>query len=385
MHNKVIMVLSSSDIRKDARVNKEAVSLVNAGYQVTVCAWDRENASLEEETVNGFLVKYFKVKSSYGNGLFQIPALLRFYSKVFSCLEKTEFSIIHCHDLETLPFGRAVKKKMGKKLVFDAHEPEYFSDARRFRFLMILLGKIIERIYCKFADHIIVTNEFQKDKYAGFGLKNISIVANYPDKSLIANQKRYLDTKNSFIIGRIGALYHDMGIEELIDAYSKLYLRNDKIKLLLVGRSIESYKKQIVFKIREAKGSIQFIDSYNFSDLRKIYEKIDLSVLPQKKTKWFRNITPTKLFESLACGVPVVTTDIGDIGNIVKGENCGIILGSPNSEEIALKLSEALTNKAMLEEMSRNAILAVKTKYNWEISKTKLLNIYSGLNMEGTG
>ncbi len=89
---------------------------------------------------------------------------------------------------------------------------------------------------------------------------------------------------------------------------------------------------------------------------------------------------PTKFFEALGFGKPVVTTDIGGIGRIVRDEECGTILESVDSESIAAQLRPLLRSGEVRREMGRRGVLAIREKYSWDESASTLLKAYAGLN-----
>jgi len=380
MNKNVVMILSSADIRKDSRVQKEGRALVEAGYNLTICAWDRELRFPETEKIHGFTVRHFKVRSTYGRGLFQIPALLRFYSLVSRYVRESGFSIIHCHDLETLPLGVRLKKQTGAKLIFDAHEPEYFADARRFRALLTVSGRLAEKMFIRGADRVIVTNDFQRSKYASFGAKDIFLVPNYPELSRLPSRSpRANGFEDEFTVSRIGAMHYDMGIEELIDAYCKIFERRKNVKLLLAGRSTPEFQRTIKEKVNGSAGNIELITEYEYLQVPELYARTDLVVLPQKPTAWFRHITPTKFFEAMACGVPVISTAVGDIKTILTECKCGLLLSEGAPKEIVRSIGYFLENPARLNEFSSNALNCSRNKFNWGFSKQNLLTVYNQL------
>jgi glycogen synthase len=126
MPKKVLMILSK-EFSTDPRVNKEAATLIENGYEVTVICWDRKNSSLSEEVVNN--IKVVRLANSLFMNMLPHDLLrnplwwwhafkkgVELYNKGF------DFDVVHCHDLDTLFAGVLLKQKLGVKLVYDAHE-----------------------------------------------------------------------------------------------------------------------------------------------------------------------------------------------------------------------------------------------------------------------
>ena len=71
---KVVMTLSNP-FKVDPRVYKEALTLVNSGYEVTILAWDREGTHPLREIVDGIKVERIRVRAKYGSIIVFVVAL----------------------------------------------------------------------------------------------------------------------------------------------------------------------------------------------------------------------------------------------------------------------------------------------------------------------
>jgi glycosyltransferase involved in cell wall biosynthesis len=372
---RVAMLLSNS-AANDPRVQKEATALAAAGYDTTIVAWDRRCDHEPFEEVRGYHVVRIRVRSSYGEGMLQIPALLAFYARAALELRGLQPSVLHCHDLETLPAGCIASGLLGCRLIFDAHEPSYYADARRLRGAAMAIAARLERALSPRADAVIVTNRYQAGKYESMGVKNVCLVPNYPERSLIRRDPPR-DDADPLTIGRIGALYYDMGIEELLEAYRALRKDFPELRLLLAGKSTETYGRALAALAAEIDGDVQLVEGYGYDDLPVYYDRLDVCVMPQKKTKWFEHITPTKFFEALSFGKPVVTTDVGGIGGIVRDEGCGAVLDSVTPEAICEALRPILKDAEVRRSMGMRGVDSIDRRYNWDSSVSSLLEVYS--------
>ena len=122
----ILMILSKPFVL-DPRVYQEAESLKNNGHKVTVIVWDRKKIYKLEEIVNDVRIVRIHnnefVDALYSD-LFRNPFWWKkAYYKALELYEKDfKFDVVHCHDLDTLKTGVGLKKKLGVKLVYDAHE-----------------------------------------------------------------------------------------------------------------------------------------------------------------------------------------------------------------------------------------------------------------------
>lgn len=383
-------MLLSNPARNDPRVQKEAGALARAGYRVTIVAWDRLCDCEPSEDVNGYRVLRIRVKSGYGHALSQIPAFLVFCIRAMFLIRKLRPAVLHCHDLETLPAGILLSKLLECHLVFDAHEPSYFADARRFRRIVTGIAGWMERRLARAADAVLVTNEYQATKYARMKVAMVRLVPNYPEEAFSRRTEPHTGAKGaaagdrprsrdpgSVTVGRIGAVYHDMGLEELLAAYSALLKEFPGLKLLLVGRSTDGYADALTKTAVDVGGDVQISGEYDYDEIPAYYDRLDICVLPQKKTKWLEYITPTKFFEALCFGKPIVTTDIGGIGKIVREEGCGTVLDEVTPNAIADALRPLLKDAGLRTAMGRRGALSTISRYNWNHSIDVLLESYA--------
>jgi len=90
-------------------------------------------------------------------------------------------------------------------------------------------------------------------------------------------------------------------------------------------------------------------------------------------------VSPNKLFECMAAGLPVVGSNFPDLKRFVEGYNFGVTCDPCNPKEIANAISYILSDEHRYEEMRRNALEAAKI-FNWENESNKLLALYEVLS-----
>lgn len=372
----IVMILSNP-LAPDPRVYKEARCLVARGLRVIVACWDRKSRYSQFETVDGIRIMRVRTHGTYGKGLIQGLFILGFYARSLFELMSIRFKTVHCHDLETLPLGYLLKKLFRKDLVYDAHEPCYFSDARYLRGLTVKVGALLERLLARTADGIIVTNERQNRKYRRFGCANVTVVPNYPDISPIPRPVAVRQHHKKVAIGCIGALAEDYGLENLIAACKMISGKVD-IELFLVGNALSEYARKLRTLARRHE-FLRLFPGYLPDELPAYYDRVDIIVIPFPGTDWCRHSTPVRFFEALYFGKPVIATNTSEIATIIQMEQCGIVIDDNDPQTIAWAILQLISTKENWAAMGKCGFDAVQCTYNWGHSIRQLFSAYDNL------
>jgi glycosyltransferase involved in cell wall biosynthesis len=86
-----------------------------------------------------------------------------------------------------------------------------------------------------------------------------------------------------------------------------------------------------------------------------------------------------KIFEYMACGLPIIASKFPTLRRIVEGNNCGICVDPSNVEEIAAAVRFLQAHPEVRREMGENGCRLVREKWNWELESKKLLDVYHRL------
>ena len=85
---------------------------------------------------------------------------------------------------------------------------------------------------------------------------------------------------------------------------------------------------------------------------------LDASIIHLKRTELFRTVIPSKLFESMAMGIPVLLGVEGESADIVKRETVGIAFQPENPEELSQAVMTLADDAALRQTLSRNGTTA---------------------------
>lgn len=151
----------------------------------------------------------------------------------------------------------------------------------------------------------------------------------------------------------VGRLQEQKAPERLISSFVAFYKRNKTGCLIIVGEG--NLRNRLLKLVNEVGLSerVFFISCLSQNRLADFYRAADLLVL----TSDFEGM-PRCVLEALGCGLPVITTDVGEVRRVVKDDYSGLVSTDFNSENICLGMERILCNPHIF--TSINCLVSVK-------------------------
>jgi glycosyltransferase involved in cell wall biosynthesis len=155
-----------------------------------------------------------------------------------------------------------------------------------------------------------------------------------PDKRILQNIFGLnVDHKIILYLGRFSKV---KGIDFIIRVFMDLNRNEPKTDLILVGKGEDEKRLKKMVADLNIK-NISFLGALAHEDVPNIMNCADVLVMAS-----YTEGLPSVALEALACGLPVVSTDVGDIDKILINEKLGFVVGQRNEEEYKKKLIKAL-------------------------------------------
>jgi len=372
---KTLMILSNP-FTHDPRVHNEAKSLIKAGHEVTILAWDKKRKNPSKEVKEGIqIVRSYNTKfmDLLPYDIFRLHFWWnKGYKDVLKLCEKKSFDVIHCHNLDTLPIGLKLKKKLGVKLVYDAHEIWGYMVAKDLPGWWVNYYLRKERNIIKYADKIITVNDPLNNYLSKITNKSIAIVMNC--KSL-QNTKYEPPSNKKFTLLYIGVLSKSRFLLELVEVVKKL----SDVHLIIGGIGKQGYTESLKNKCSESE-NIDFIGVVSTDEVIPMTKKADVVVCildPNNKNN--QAGLPNKVFEAAVCGRPlIVTKDLYYEKIVVEKGKFGIAV-EYTKEALKNAILKLKDDRLLCEELGKNALKAAVSEYNWIKQEEKLIEVYRDL------
>jgi len=371
---KVLMILSNPFI-VDPRVYKEAKSLSEEGYEVTVIVWDRHREYGEEDIIEG--VRVVRVHNSgvmkiLPHDLFREVFWWRAAYKKAMKLYRSgyKFDVVHCHDLDTLPVGVWLKEKLGIKLIYDAHEIFGYMIARDMPKIVVNTAFWLEKTLIRHVDHVITVTEFNKNYFEELCDRPVTIIMNCKD--LVT--KEYVPPKNDvFTIIYIGVLHKNRMFPELVDIIGNI----KGVKFVIAGKKENLYEE--VKERCKKYNNVEFLGTIPFNEVVPKTLEADAVICMINPSDLNNRIgLANKQFEAMVCGRPIITTRGTYSAELTEKLKCGIVVDY-NEDSLRRGIEKLRDNPKLCEELGRNALKAALGRYNWENERRKLLKVYESL------
>lgn len=225
----------------------------------------------------------------------------------------------------------------GKRLYLDCDDEEVGSNRTTNRFQRWVFA-FWQWFLPLIVDGVTVNTHFLEQRLAKRGIKNVVYVPNgvdyslfqRPDSRTIEVLKKSLDLENKYIIAYVGTIaFHSHPVDLLLEAFRQFSPTNPDAMLLIIGGGEDlRILKQWISKHDMSK-QIKCLGHIERQSLPLYMALADVTVDPVYDNAVARARSPLKIVESLALGIPVITSDVGDRAEMV-GRH-GLIVEAGNS------------------------------------------------------
>lgn len=399
---KKIAMIVWNEFLNDARVLKEAQTLQHAGYQVRVFALHTPGITPQQERLEDG-VEVFRVarsplwrmrkrkitstlppqagknqgpigKLGIRHQVLRLIARAWTHTALLVHMVRYGASVVHSHDVNTLPTAWLASRISRARLVYDAHEistsREGYDSFRR------LVGMVEKRLMPA-ADGTITTTDARAKYFArAYHVKRPTVLQNRPRLTRCAPTNRIREelglTEPWPIVIYQGGLQQGRGLEKLIRTTAKV---PDAYFVLIGGGRLAHNLNQLIEEL-ELQDRVRIIPTVPLSELPSYTASADIGVQPIENTCLNHYTTDSnKLFEYIIAGLPVVATDFPEIRRIVRRHDVGLLVPSDDPTSLAHALNVLVSDANLREAYAQNASSTAAT-LNWEQQESRLVDLY---------
>jgi glycosyltransferase involved in cell wall biosynthesis len=372
--------------RMDARVIRAATALSDADFAVTVVD-TVEQCSQTTEDINGIFVKHVKLTGAFTAARFKRWAVIKalpFVVRSIWLLLRTPADFYHAHDATALPACYIAARLRGKPLIFDAHElPLSELDHAHRRWARTLLTPFLSHMIARCAGGIGASPYYEQNLRERYHVSQTSLLRNVPPYRVVPNKdllRQHLGLSSDTRIALYqGYLQNGRGLDRLVQAAAFL---DPNIVIVMMGKGrgagdASSQLKALIAREKVAE-RVKIIPHVPYEELLDWTVSADIGLITYEPDHSlnFQMCLPNKLFEFLMAGVPVLTSPLDAVIDVIKTHHVGKILPSLVPADIGAAINVMLADPVALANMHHNALGTAQHEFNWDKESPKLIRLY---------
>ncbi len=380
------------DFKYDVRARRSATALARNGYAVTVvdCV-PAQSRNVEME--DGVQVCHIPVPSTFSATRFKRWAIVR---AAHICLLgiwslwRVQTDVYHALDLPALPACYLVALLRRKAVVFESYElplatlrSSELSKGRRL--LQALLAPLLSYIVPRCAGVIAVSPPIVREMQKRYQGAHITLVRNIPPYQLSESARHFHQLLKLAPSVRVALYQGNIQSDRKLDLLVRTaqYLPDD-IVIVLMGKGPEETiaHLQSLILLEGLSERVKIIPPVPYAALLSWTTSADIGLLLYSPD-YSLNVQmclPNKFFEFLMAGLPVLTSQLEAVVEVVEKYAVGCVVPSLAPQDIAQAIHTMLADTNGLEKMRANALYAAREVFNWEKEQQQLLDFYDCLN-----
>lgn len=214
------------------------------------------------------------------------------------------------------------------------------------------------------ADAVITVTDALADwARSSSGQTAVYVVENGANTSVFRPEAASRDTGLGKYVVFFGALAPWQGLEYLLNATESSSWPKDT-KLVIIGDGV---RREIVVAATEKSAQVIYLGSQPYAKVAGHAAAALASMVPMAEfgDRHATGLSPLKLYESVASGVPVVVTDIAGQSDFVRKHDCGLVVPPGDPEAIAIAVARLSSDPDLRARLARNAV-AVAELVSWK-------------------
>jgi len=309
------------------------------------------------------------IKKLIGHLVFMFSSVLQAgkyakYSDIVLVSSPTFFSVISAYFLS---------KKYKKPYIFEVRDlwPAIFIELGiiKNKFLLIVLEKLEIFLYENAAKIVTVTESFKRNIInRGIPKEKVITITNGVNPQFFKPRKRDLNfikkfsVENKFVVLYTGAHGISHSLEKILEVSYKMK-GNRKIHFLFVGDGAEKKPLQDIVKNKNLL-NVSFFPAQKKEDMPYIYSVADVILVPLKNLKLFDTFIPSKIFEIMAMGKPIIASVKGESAKILNHSRGALLCDPEDVDGISGHIETLFKNNNLKETLGKNGLIFVNKFYN---------------------
>lgn len=345
-----------------------ALEIDSAKFRFTIASFVQKNHSsnelLEQSRKLGISTCALVAKeNNYISEILNLSTIFRKYS----------INILHAHDYRSRFIGYWAARMTRIPAVTTLHG--WIQNAPKEAFYAAF-----DRLVLRYYKRIIVVSQDLECKLISYGFprEKIFLLHNAIDGKIPHTRVRSsiheilgLD-RDTKLVGSIGRLSQEKGLEDLIRATPRILSQHPKTKILIIGEGPERNKLECMVSNKGMREDILFLGFV--SNMDELYQDIDLVVLSS-----YTEGLPKVLLEALRHGKPVVATNVGGVPEIILPGQTGVLVAPHSPEALARAICDLLHDPVKARYLGERGMELIRKCFSLKTRTRKLEDLYQSV------
>lgn len=363
-----VIVSVISDLVTDQRVHKATQTLREMGFDVLLVGTEKKKSL--PLAARDYKMKRIKM-------LFQKGFLFyaEWNTRLFFFLLFRSAKILLANDLDTLPANYTVAKLKKRILVYDTHE--YFTETAELynRSFVKKVWQRIENFLIPRVKYIYTVNNSIAALYKQKFQKELVVVRNVPFRRAMqpVTDEFNLPANKKIVLMQGSGLNENRGLEELV---LSMTLLPDEFILVIAGSGLIIDKLKNMAAANNLNHRVFFTGLLPPEQLQQLTRQAFCGCSLDKPLNLNQQASlPNKLFDYIAAGVPVITSNITEVATIVNQYSIGEVINEVSPESIAAAVTALATDENQYRQFKQNTVAAYN-ELNWDNEKHILISLF---------
>jgi glycosyltransferase involved in cell wall biosynthesis len=307
----------------------------------------------------------------------RVNRMLRTTGRVLAAARALDADVYQLHDPMLIPAGLRLKR-LGKKVVFDAHDDvpsRLLAEPRLGKLSGPLAARSLaawQGYACRRFNGLIAATPFLRDQLLRINPATVDINDFPLLREFDAPVPWSGRAQEVCHVGRVSA---ERGIRELVKACTLL---RSPARLVLAGAFAEPALQAEV----TAHPGWERVLAHGHLDragVRRVLGRAVAGLVTLHPAAGNLEAQPARMFEYMAAGIPVIASRLPRWREIVEGNACGVCVDPGDPLAIAAAIDHLVLHPDLARRMGENGRRAVTDKYNWHREARKLIDFYERL------
>ena len=297
--------------------------------------------------------------------------------RIRGLVRREEFDVVHLHAFNALGLAPLARRR-GTAIVFTLHSDSanYLASVRGWgrHHPAYRLFLLYERIAIRFPDLTIAVSRRMEDYGRRVGVGPIVRIPNAVDSDYWTPSPEPTNGRpRTILVPRMHVPKN--GIEYAIEAMASIAEQARDARMLVTGDGpLRASLEDLAHRV--AGDRVAFPGMVDQEELRELYRRVDVVLIPSVTTMGTQENTSIAALEAMACGTPVVATDIGGLPEVIRSGVVGLLVPERDARALAEATVALLTDEERARRMGEEARRHVVREFSTTTWAQRVVGVY---------